>query len=110
MLAVNGAIQAKEVVVNTNWPDYVFNQDYKLSPLKEVSAYVKENHHLPGIPSAADVADKGVSLGDMQSKLLAKVEELTLHMIAAEEKSDRLERENSELLNRIARLEGGNGK
>ena len=100
-MAVAGAIQAKEVVVNTGWSDYVFDQDYKLAPLKDVGAYVKENHHLPNIPSAADVANQGVSLGDMQSKLLAKIEELTLHMIAAEERNDRLEQQNRTLSQEI---------
>src|SRR6185312_14242961 len=99
-LAVKGAIRANEVVVDTNWSDYVFDADYRLAPLSDVAAYVKDNHHLPDIPSAAEVADKGVSLGDMQAKLLAKVEELTLHMI-------QLEKENTELRRRVARIDGG---
>jgi hypothetical protein len=97
-LAVNGTIQAKEVLVNTGWSDYVFDPGYRLQPLSEVATYVQENHHLPEIPSAAEVAEKGISLGDMQSKLLAKVEELTLHMIQAE-------KENHELKERLVRLE-----
>jgi hypothetical protein len=96
-LSVAGGIQAYEVVVSNNWSDYVFDPGYRLAPLSEVAAYVKENHHLPDIPSAEDVQRNGVSLGDMQAKLLAKVEELTLHMIESEERSDRLERENAEL-------------
>ena len=90
-LSVNGTIQAKEVIVNTGWSDYVFAPDYPLGQLKDVAAYIKQNHHLPDIPSAEEVKEKGVSLGDMQSKLLAKVEELTLHMIQADERSNRLE-------------------
>jgi hypothetical protein len=97
-LSVHGTIQATEVLVNTGWSDYVFNPDYRLQPLSEVAAYVQENHHLPEIPSAAEVAEKGISLGDMQSKLLAKIEELTLHMIQAE-------KENHELKERLVRLE-----
>ena len=98
-LAVNGTITAKEVIVtNTGWSDYVFRPNYDLKPLSEVGAFVKEHHHLPEIPSEAEVKEKGVSLGDMQAKLLAKIEELTLHMIKAEER-------NRELQERIARLE-----
>jgi hypothetical protein len=98
-LSVNGTIQAKEVVVNTGWSDYVFHPAYRLKPLTEVAAYIRRNHHLPGIPSEAEVRENGVSLGEMQSKLLAKIEELTLHTI-------QLDQQNRELQARIARLEG----
>lgn len=97
-LGVAGAIQAQEVVVNTGWSDYVFEPGYHLQPLKEVGIYIAENHHLPGIPSDAEVKEKGVAVGEMESKLLAKVEELTLHLIQAEERT-------RELQERIARLE-----
>jgi hypothetical protein len=101
-LSVNGTIGATEVVVTTAASaDYVFGPGYRLAPLSEVSDYVKANHHLPEIPSAAEVAEKGVSVGEMQAKLLAKIEELTLHMIAAE-------KENRELKERLERLEAGN--
>ena len=102
-LSVNGTIQAKQVIVNTGWSDYVFAPTYRLQPLSEVASYIKTNGHLPDIPSAGEVEAKGVNLGEMQSKLLAKVEELTLHMIEAE-------RENRELRERIARLEAGQAK
>jgi hypothetical protein len=111
-LSVNGTIQAKEVIVNTGWSDYVFDPEYRLTPLREIAAYVKENHHLPEIPSASEVAEKGIGLGEMESKLLAKVEELTLHMIHADEKNTSLEHENLDLreqnrliLDRLGRLE-----
>jgi hypothetical protein len=82
-LAVNGTIKAKEVIVETTgWSDYVFAGDYALAPLAEVEAHIKEHKHLPGIPSATQVAEQGVSVGDMQARLLAKIEELTLHQIA----------------------------
>ena len=71
-LSVAGAIQAKEVVVNTGWSDYVFAPEYRLAPLNEVSAFIAANHHLPGVPSAAEVESNGVSLGGMQATLLAK--------------------------------------
>lgn len=109
-LSVNGTIQAKEVMVNTGWSDYVFDPDYRLASLDEISGYIKANHHLPDIPSASEVEQKGISLGEMQSKMLAKIEELTLHMIAAEERNGRLEEQNKELVKKIARMEVGAGK
>jgi hypothetical protein len=93
-LAVNGTIRAKEVIVDTGWADYVFDEEYRLAPLSEVEAHIKTAKHLPGIPSAAEVAEHGVSMGDMQAKLLSKVEELTLHLIAQEKRLDQLEDEN----------------
>jgi hypothetical protein len=69
--------------VSSTGADYVFQPDYRLAPLSEVASYVKEHHHLPDVPSEAEVKQKGVSIGEMQSKLLAKVEELTLHIIQA---------------------------
>lgn len=83
-LSVNGKIRAKEVIVDTNWSDYVFNDSYKLQSLTEVEQHIKTQKHLPGVPSAQEVAAKGVSVGDMQAILLAKIEELTLHQIAQE--------------------------
>lgn len=105
-LAVNGAIRAKEVIVeSTGWSDYVFADDYRLSPLSEVEKHIKSNGHLPGIPSASEVAQQGVSLGEMQSKLLAKIEELTLHLIAQEKEIASVKRENEGLMSRLTRLE-----
>lgn len=82
-LAVNGTIGTKEVVVeNTSaWPDYVFAPDYKLTDLSVLEEYIKKNQHLPGIPSAQEVEENGVALGEMNKLLLEKVEELTLHLI-----------------------------
>jgi hypothetical protein len=108
LLSVKGTVGAEEfIVTNTGWSDYVFRPGYRLRPLSEVGAYIRANHHLPDIPSEAEVKEKGVSVGDMQSKLLAKVEELTLHMIQAEERNNRLEEQNEELRDRIGRLEKG---
>jgi hypothetical protein len=111
LLSVAGIIGAREVVVTaTEGADYVFKPGYRLKPLNEVAAFIKEHHHLPEIPSEAEVKEKGVDLGDMQTKLLAKVEELTLHMIQADERNNRLEQQNRELHARITRLEARNGK
>jgi hypothetical protein len=103
-LAVDGNISATEVVVTSTPSDYVFDQTYRLAPLSEVATYIKENHHLPGIPPGPEVEAKGISVGDMQSKLLAKIEELTLHMIQAEERNNRLEQQVKDLRDQLARL------
>jgi hypothetical protein len=86
-LSVNGKIRAKEIKVETaNWPDYVFAKDYALPSLKETEKHIHENGHLPGIPSANEVKSNGVDLGEMNAKLLQKVEELTLHLIQLDKK------------------------
>jgi hypothetical protein len=87
-LSVNGKIRAKEVIVDTNWSDYVFAKNYKLASLAEVEQHIQTQGHLPGVPSAQEVADNGVSVGDMQAVLLAKIEELTLHVIKQEKRLD----------------------
>jgi hypothetical protein len=96
-LQVAGTIGAQEVIVSSTGADYVFAPNYYLKPLTEVARYIEANHHLPDIPSADEVKQKGIGVGEMESKLLAKIEELTLHMIRSEERNDRLERENHEL-------------
>jgi hypothetical protein len=110
-LSVNGTIGTKEVIVtNTGWADYVFRPNYCLKPLREVNQYIKEHHRLPEIPSEAEVQEKGVGLGEMQVKLLSKIEELTLHMIEAEERNNRLERQVGELQQKVARFENHAGE
>jgi hypothetical protein len=104
-LSVNGTIRTKEVIVDTAWSDYVFDADYRLAPLSEVEAHIKAEKHLPGIPSATEVAAHGVSMGEMQSKLLAKIEELTLHQIAQEKTLGALRQQNERLQQRISQLE-----
>jgi len=80
--AVKGNIGAEEVQVKANyWSDFVFNDDYKLKDLEEVESFIEENNHLPDIPSEKEVKDKGINLGDMDAKLLQKIEELTLYII-----------------------------
>ena len=80
-LDVAGTIRATEVKVETGWADFVFDKDYKLPTLQEVENHINKHKHLPNIPSEAEVKEKGVSLGEMQAKLLQKIEELTLYTI-----------------------------
>jgi len=81
-LSVNGNIRAKELKIEAaNWPDYVFEKDYQLPTLEQTEKHIQEKGHLPGIPSAAEVKAEGIEVGDMNAKLLKKIEELTLQMI-----------------------------
>lgn len=77
-LAVNGKILANELRVRTSWADFVFDKSFKLKSLSEVENYIKINGHLPEIPSAKEVEEKGISVGEINAKLLQKIEELTL--------------------------------
>jgi hypothetical protein len=83
LLSVSGKIACTEVLVEEpgNWPDYVFSTDYTLMSLPELEKHITSENHLPGIPTASEVEENGISLGEMQRKLLEKVEELTLHLI-----------------------------
>jgi hypothetical protein len=81
LLDVNGKARANEIVVNTTGADFVFEPDYKLIDLSELEKFVKTNKHLPEIPTAKEMVENGVSLGELNIKLLQKVEELTLHLI-----------------------------
>ena len=93
LLTVNGTIHAKEVIVDVNIPaDYVFHPSYNLMPLSQVEQYVKTNSHLPEIPSAAEVIKNGVSIGEMQNKLLQKIEELTLYVIEQQKEINMLKK------------------
>jgi len=81
-LEVNGQIHTKEVQIDfNNWPDFVFENDYDLLSLTEIARFIKNNGHLPEIPSATQVADEGIYVGKMNALLLQKIEELTLHLI-----------------------------
>jgi hypothetical protein len=81
-LSVNGKIRAQEIKVEaSNWPDYVFEEGYHVGTLEGLESYIKTNKHLPDTPSAKEVEKNGVELGEMNAKLLQKIEELTLHLI-----------------------------
>ena len=87
-LSVNGKIRAQEIKVEASpWPDYVFAKEYKLPTLQETEKHIKEKGHLSGIPSASEVKTNGIDLGEMNAKLLEKIEELTLHLIEMEKKN-----------------------
>ena len=88
-LTVKGKIHTQEVKVDMAGPlvpDYVFAPDYDLKPLSEVAQYIKENMHLPEIPSAKEIETDGLYLAEMNMKLLKKIEELTLYLMEQDKK------------------------
>lgn len=98
-LSVNGKIITDELLVQLEsaWADYVFEKDYRLTTLAETEKYVRENKHLPGIASAAEVAEKGLNVGEMQKAQMEKIEELYLHLIDLEKRLGALENQNKQL-------------
>lgn len=91
MLSSEGVLFAKEVKVTLeDWPDYVFGKDFRIMSLAETEEYIKSNGHLPGVPSASEIEEDGLSLGEMNRLLMQKVEELTLHIIEPQKQVDEL--------------------
>jgi hypothetical protein len=80
-LSVRGNIRSNEVVVETGWADYVFADNYKLKTLDEVERFIQKNKHLPNIPSAKEIENNGLHIGDVQKRMMEKIEELTLYII-----------------------------
>jgi hypothetical protein len=85
-LDVNGSVRANKIIVNTTGADFVFEPSYKLMPLKDLSLYLQRNHHLPDIKSANEMEKNGINLGENQTILLQKTEELTLYIIEQNKK------------------------
>lgn len=98
-LSVRGKIMAEELRVDNygDWPDYVFAEDYKLLPLEVLRATIDQTGHLPNMPSADQVQEEGIMVGEMQGKLLEKIEELTLYILQLHEEN-KLLRESVEAL------------
>jgi uncharacterized coiled-coil protein SlyX len=100
---VNGPIRAKSLTLSqTGWPDYVFDSSYRLMTLQQVERYIHTNRHLPGITSAAEIEKEGLSVGDIQSGLLKKIEELTLYSIDQEKKISSQEKQLDEQAKMLA--------
>lgn len=97
----DGIVRAREIVINLeqNWPDYVFLPEYELKSLDYTEKYIKENGHLPNVPSAEIVREEGVAIGEMNAILLEKVEELTLYLIEQNKRLEIVEKELSECKN-----------
>ena len=96
-LFVKGGILTEEVRVRTGWADYVFEEDYSLKSLAQVESYIKENGHLPNVPSAATVEEEGIEIGDITRVQQEKIEELFLHLIELDKKFEKMNQENKQL-------------
>jgi hypothetical protein len=99
LFAVAGSAVFTQAVVKlqANWPDYVFHKNYILPSLESVAAYIKIHNHLPGIPSAAEIATNGLDLGANQAQLLEKIEQLTLYTIDLQKQAGQARIENEKL-------------
>ena len=99
LYVAKGIITEKVKVALTdggNWSDYVFDQNYTLTPLADVESYIKAHKHLPGVPSADDVCEDGIDMALMDATLLKKIEELTLYVLE-------LKKENQEIKSQIVK-------
>jgi hypothetical protein len=96
-LDVAGKVRADEIIVNTTGADFVFDSTYKLRTLPELETFIKQNKHLPEIAPAKEMQENGVSAGEMQAKLLQKIEELTLYVIEQQKKMEAMQLELDQL-------------
>ena len=103
-LAVNGTAIFNKAIVKLygNWPDYVFDDSYKLLPLAELQKYIELNKHLPEMMSANETQNDGINIGDNQTLLLKKIEELTLYVIDLNKKVEDISKENELLKKSIS--------
>lgn len=89
-LSVKGKIRAEEIRVYNIWADYVFSPSYQLPTLEEVEAYIAKKGHLPNVPSAKEITEKGLELGEMAKIQQEKIEELTLYLIQQKKEIEKL--------------------
>ncbi len=111
-LDVNGPVHATKVVVNSDGADFVFDSSYKLMPLNEVADFISSHRHLPEITPASDMQTNGIDLGDNQTKLLQKIEEVTLYLIeqnkqliTQNKKIQQLTADNNQLKQQLSQIE-----
>ncbi|URC11273.1 hypothetical protein [Flavobacterium sp. B183] len=104
-LDVNGIIHSKEVKIDlTGWSDFVFKKDYDLPTLEEVEKHITEKGHLENIPSEEEVLKNGINVGEMNAKLLQKIEEMTLYMIEQNKKINTQSKEIESLKSLVLRV------
>lgn len=106
-LAVDGKVLCEELEVqlSQDWPDYVFDEDYDLMPLEELEENLRRDKHLPGVPSAEEIATGGLEVGAMQARTMEKIEELTLYVLDLNRELKSVKKENAALKQRLAALE-----
>lgn len=93
-LEVNGTTRSKEVIVETGWADYVFEDNYQLRSIDEMEAFVKKNKHLPNIPKASEIENNGLKVGETNKAMMEKIEELALYIIQLKKEIDVLKAKN----------------
>ena len=102
-LVVQDGILTEKIKVairnQTDWADYVFEPTYSLMPLSEVEKFIKKNRHLPNVPSAGAMVEKGIEVGHTSKIFMEKIEELTLYMIEMKKEIESLKVENAKLKN-----------
>ena len=104
-LSVDGKIACEELRVEMSdaWPDYVFSKSHELMSIDELKTYIDQNAHLPNIPTAGTIESEGLEVGDMQRRMMEKIEELTLYVIDLNSALKQLSSENAELRERMNR-------
>jgi hypothetical protein len=108
MLAVDGKIIGEEMRIqnSNNWPDYVFAEEYNLMPLDELKETITRQKHLPNIPPASVVEEEGILIGDMQKRMMEKIEELTLYLLELHESNKQLRTEVEWLKKELSSFKG----
>ena len=100
-LSVSGKVITEEVQIQlkTSWPDYVFSNSYNLKSLQDLENYIAQHQHLPNIPSAGEIEKNGLVVGDMQKRMMEKIEELTLYILELNKRIEVLEAHKSKTTN-----------
>ena len=97
-LTNDGILRSREIIVDlTAWPDYVFEENYKLMPLSELREYIVVNNHLPNIPSEEEMVKEGLNVAESNKLLMEKIEELTLYIIQLNEEVNLLKEQNQKV-------------
>jgi uncharacterized coiled-coil protein SlyX len=109
-LSVNGNILAKKVRVSQSWADDVFDSTYRLRPLEEVHAYVQDKRHLPDMPSAKEIENNGLDLGEIVKQQQVKIEELTLYLIELKKVNDEQKKQIELLTSKVEKWSGASVK
>jgi hypothetical protein len=94
-LSVGGKAICEELKVQLqgNWPDYVFKKDYQLKSFDELRSFIQQNNHLPNIPKASELEKTGIEVGEMQRKMMEKIEELTLYILQLEQQMQEIKKQ-----------------
>lgn len=94
-VSVDGEIMCENLTMqnSTSWPDYVFENDYQLMPLSDLEKSIRENKHLPNVPSAEEISRNGINMQVITKAHMEKIEELTLYIIQLKKEIDELRME-----------------